>query len=297
MYAAACPQLLDDYKLYPDSIALIVKQMILDGAQQVSTLFNKTVSNGTLNLYRSIRNLEEYNCEDCNFSVSVNVTQPTCSDSCNGIAVVTVSGPDDSTQNTFTDLCPGFYSFDYTDTLTACTRTVNFTIVKPDSIVISSIQTVPVVQGDAGNIVVNASAGNYTLQYSLDSINYLSSHVIIVDSDGNYTVYVKSESGCVASQNVILTSVPDELVIGNDLSIYPNPASNQLNISLTLSNSAATRFTFFDMPGNIVLDETKQVPSGMHHAFVDVSSFADGVYILRVSAGNSSLFRKVIISH
>lgn len=297
MFAAACPQMLSDYKARPDSIALVVKNMILQGAQQVSTLYNVTSANGRLNLYRSIKNLDEYNCESCNYTISVNVTQPTCSDSCNGIAVVSINGPDGNSQQTTTNLCPGFYTFQYSDPVSSCMRTANFSIVKPDSIVISSIQTIGEVAGDAGNIIVNASAGNYNLLYATDTNNYQSASTLVVHSDGNYTVYVKSESGCVVSQNVSVTAIADNLFTGNEISVYPNPAGDLLNIALTLSANAGTRFTFFDMPGNIVLDETKQIPAGMHHALADISSFADGIYLLRVSAGSSSAYKKVVVSH
>jgi subtilisin family serine protease len=62
MWSAACPKMLDDYKLYPDSIAMIMKGYLLDGVDTLSALAGKTVSGGRLNLYKALSNVLMYNC-------------------------------------------------------------------------------------------------------------------------------------------------------------------------------------------------------------------------------------------
>ncbi len=54
LVAAAPPALLTAYKMYPDSIALIFKQKILEGVDPKPSLQNITVSGGRLNIYNSI---------------------------------------------------------------------------------------------------------------------------------------------------------------------------------------------------------------------------------------------------
>jgi subtilisin family serine protease len=54
LVAAAPPALLNAYKMYPDSIALIFKQKILEGVDPKPSLLNITVSGGRLNIYNSV---------------------------------------------------------------------------------------------------------------------------------------------------------------------------------------------------------------------------------------------------
>ncbi len=63
IYASSCQKIIEDAMLYPDSMALLVKKFILDGTDTLSDLNGRTVSNGRLNLYKSLLNAENYS--DC----------------------------------------------------------------------------------------------------------------------------------------------------------------------------------------------------------------------------------------
>ncbi|HWB63343.1 MAG TPA: S8 family serine peptidase, partial [Chitinophagales bacterium] len=237
LYAAACPKLINDYKSYSDSISLWVKNMLLSNVTRLSGLYNKTVTGGKLNLYHAINNVGQYNCSDCNYGVSLSYTQPTCSYTCNGSAKITVTGNSyylynwsngTSGTDSIANLCPGYYSVTVTDTLNDCQQIRDFSMYKPDSLILSSITTIPVIPGDSGNIIVSAHEGNYILGYSLDSVNYQTGSTLIISSNGNYTVYVKSETGCQVQQNVTVTGI-ENIVFDNDWKLYPNPANDALN--------------------------------------------------------------------
>jgi hypothetical protein len=58
--SAACPQLLQDYKNYPDSIALLFKDFMLDNVDPNADLLNKTVTAGRLNVYNSLVAISNY---------------------------------------------------------------------------------------------------------------------------------------------------------------------------------------------------------------------------------------------
>lgn len=57
LYAAACPQLLFTYQSKPDSLALLMKQSILNGVDIIDSLNGITVTGGRLNSFTSIQNL------------------------------------------------------------------------------------------------------------------------------------------------------------------------------------------------------------------------------------------------
>ena len=60
MISAACPNLLADYKNYPDSIALLFKQFMLDNVDTIASLQGKTVTNGRLNIHKSLVAINNY---------------------------------------------------------------------------------------------------------------------------------------------------------------------------------------------------------------------------------------------
>jgi subtilisin family serine protease len=57
MISAASPQQIAEYKLKPDSMALVFKQMLLCGVDVKSDLTGKTVTGGRLNLYNAVLNV------------------------------------------------------------------------------------------------------------------------------------------------------------------------------------------------------------------------------------------------
>jgi len=58
--SAGCPAFINDYKMYPDSFAAIVRDMILDSVDVLSSLNGLCVTGGRLNIYRSVLAMENY---------------------------------------------------------------------------------------------------------------------------------------------------------------------------------------------------------------------------------------------
>ncbi|MFQ6007983.1 MAG: S8 family serine peptidase, partial [Candidatus Zixiibacteriota bacterium] len=62
LYAAACPALIQQYRTDPATVALIMKQYILDGTDPIPSLQGITVSGGRLNIYNSLQLVENHPC-------------------------------------------------------------------------------------------------------------------------------------------------------------------------------------------------------------------------------------------
>ncbi len=62
LYSAPCPQLIADAKLFPDSVALLMKQFIFDGVDANASLQGITVTGGRLNTYNALLEALSYNC-------------------------------------------------------------------------------------------------------------------------------------------------------------------------------------------------------------------------------------------
>ncbi|MEW6467564.1 MAG: S8 family serine peptidase [Bacteroidota bacterium] len=62
MWAAACQQMIDDYRLYPDSLAEVMKDYLLTGTDPLTNLSGMCVTGGRLNLNGALLNVLSYNC-------------------------------------------------------------------------------------------------------------------------------------------------------------------------------------------------------------------------------------------
>ncbi len=62
LYAAACPQFMEDYRNDPAAMALLVRQYLLDGVTPIADLALRSVSGGRLNIYNSMVSLLDGYC-------------------------------------------------------------------------------------------------------------------------------------------------------------------------------------------------------------------------------------------
>ncbi len=303
MYAAACKALIDAYHEYPDSIALLVKEYLLDAAEWNSSLNNLTVTNGRLNLFRAISNLKRFNCDSCNFNIAIDKVPITCKGSSNGaMAVIVDSGfiyDYDilwSTGNTSPEclsMQPGFYTVSVRDTATNCRRYMTAEVHNPDTITINAINIIAATDSTPGNISINASAGNEHLLYSLDGSNYQQSAIFSVPVNGTYTVYIKNSSGCIVQQSVLVSGY-EELAVGPDccreqLAVYPNPADEMFTVYSLQFTLKQTPLEVYDAIGQEIYST---VPATQNWK-LETGNWQSGVYFLRF--GNTT--KKLTIVH
>jgi hypothetical protein len=75
----------------------------------------------------------------------------------------------------------------------------------------------------------------------------------------------------------------------SNISIYPNPTHDLLNIDCQITTSLPLKITILDLDGSIVSNvSTGKINAGMYNAKADVSNLANGVYILRFVSENES---------
>lgn len=71
MYAVACSQLMIDYKNDPDGIALMIKDSLLGAVDPIAALSGITVTGGRLNVYKSVRSIQNHYFNDTCPGVSI----------------------------------------------------------------------------------------------------------------------------------------------------------------------------------------------------------------------------------
>ena len=75
-----------------------------------------------------------------------------------------------------------------------------------------------------------------------------------------------------------------------DISMFPNPASSQINLLIPFSHSI---ISVNDMNGRSVLENS----IGTNHPAIDISHWADGIYLVRCLSDGKMASRKLVVSH
>ena len=81
-----------------------------------------------------------------------------------------------------------------------------------------------------------------------------------------------------------------------NLTVFPNPFSQNLNIELDLLNSESISIQLFDVNGHLVntFFENKLLAQGKHHLKWNQQRVSPGVYFLRLNNGYKVDYKKVI---
>ncbi|MES2513648.1 MAG: glycosyl hydrolase family 18 protein [Bacteroidota bacterium] len=85
--------------------------------------------------------------------------------------------------------------------------------------------------------------------------------------------------------------------IFNDLSVYPNPASQIATISLISSSEEQINYTLFDAQGKLADEKIVDVHSGINTLTVDVEQLhlSKGIYFIRLISKGKEITRKLIV--
>jgi hypothetical protein len=212
--------------------------------------------NGTGNFFISATGNQTFTVTDANgcqvqqsanftnasgLSMTSELTQPTCTDTCSGIFVPTVSSSGTFTDslvnnetgetvNGFSSLCPGNYTYHVVDN-NGCELTYSFDILSPQAPVVSLVAINPSNGGSNGSIDISVSGGiaPYTFEWSDGSDAEDLSGV----PAGTYSVTVTDSNACsTVLENLVIWDVFD--VAENsafELSMYPNPFKQHFRLT------------------------------------------------------------------
>ncbi len=115
-----------------------------------------------------------------------------------------------------------------------------------------------------------------------------------VDKNGIYFVTVSDKNGCFAT-NVfevrIVVSVPS--CTSATLNTFPNPVSDYFILEMSNLSSTGTSIELINLEGKTVYSEHFMVQTISKR--IDVSSLPAGVYLLKISSGNISRIKKIVV--
>lgn len=114
-----------------------------------------------------------------------------------------------------------------------------------------------------------------------------------IDNDGNYKYYSKT-----TEINFVTTGV-QEKQIPNDFSLkqnYPNPFNPSTSIQYAVSSTQLVTLKVYDVLGNEVASLVNEFKSpGNYEVKFNASNFSTGVYFYKLSAGNFTAVKKLVL--
>ena len=177
----------------------------------------------------------------------------------------------------FSGLPPGTYNITITDAGGFTTDT-SLTVLAPEPIVVSA-------SNQADTILVSASGGTFSYEYSLDGINWQASPAFPGLPDGNYTAFARDIKLCTDSTEFVLNTVKTfDLETSWGLFISPNPGKGLFQLRMQHA-PAVLKGDIFDMTGRLLHHMDYTPGQGVFTVPIDLQYFPQGMYILRLTDG------------
>jgi hypothetical protein len=84
---------------------------------------------------------------------------------------------------------------------------------------------------------------------------------------------------------------PEEM----NLTVYPNPTSGIVNLSLSGFSGKKTSLSIVNVIGTVIYHETLQHVDGRYNKTIDLSKSAHGLYYVKLEAEDYNEIRKIIL--
>lgn len=153
----------------------------------------------------------------------------------------------------------------------------------------------------SGNVVTFTNTSTGASSYSWDFGDQSSSsaatpsHAYV--GNGVYTVTLTAINGnCTdeVSFDVTISVGVDELTGLSNVAIYPNPASDVINIDFVNNQNQAVELTLVDQFGRIV-SNLNENNTGFIHSVINANNLTSGVYFLNFTVGGYTKSEKIVI--
>lgn len=130
-----------------------------------------------------------------------------------------------------------------------------------------------------------AGNSNSTIDYQFEDVTTLRFvgyyRLTQVDIDGKQKVYDPIYTNCLKSEN--------------EVEIYPNPAQDDLTISLSTKESAKVQIEFVNANGFMVSSESHDAYAGVNHFKHNVEQLLSGIYYVKIVANDIVTIKKLIV--
>lgn len=205
------------------------------------------------------------------------------------------TGPNGFTSSSasISGLAAGVYTVEITDANNA-TFTQSVTISEPSNIKASSVSIINDSNSQgAGAINLVADGGTGTLAY-LWSNGATTANITNLIA-GSYTCVITDDNGCTKSFGPFTVedvSGIDETKYVQNFSVYPNPATNLINLEIAFVKSANVEVTLNNSLGNKVF--AKQYNGDINDQ-LEITGLTSGFYFVIITGENFNISRRVVV--
>jgi hypothetical protein len=141
------------------------------------------------------------------------------------------------------------------------------------------------IQWEAITSIEAAGNSNSKIDYQFEDVTTLRFvgyyRLTQVDIDGKQKVYDPIYTNCLKSEN--------------EVELYPNPAQDDLTISLSTKESAKVQIEFVNANGFMVISESHDAYAGVNHFKHNVEQLLSGIYYVKIVANDIVTIKKLIV--
>lgn len=178
------------------------------------------------------------------------------------------------------------------------------TSVSASSSTIYSIETNPAEVDAYGTLILPSGTFYNALRLKIVEYNYVTYywmvpgiHFPVLNAHiqtpvGSSTIPASSEFYYTTAWPTNISNVQNTL----PFSVFPNPAADELNVSLKTSNTATTALTLTDATGRIVYT-LNAIPPTENKFSINTANLPTGIYILKVISGDAQATQKFTVIH
>lgn len=139
--------------------------------------------------------------------------------------------------------------------------------------------------GQPANII------NHTIENSVE--NFYNTNVIAWIQAADKTVY----QACNLT-SLTPNSTEDFSATVRSIDVYPNPATNFINVSMELKNSDEIMATMIDLNGHVIESKSVKMDAGKNSIQFNTSNLAAGTYhVMLFDSKNNSSVHKIVVNH
>ena len=111
-------------------------------------------------------------------------------------------------------------------------------------------------------------------------------------------VGIKRFNNCSSpSLKVRLPSIEESIVSGDKVTIFPNPAKNEVTLEFSSEERTNGQLFVTSLLGSVVLEEEINIGMGENTIPISVSSLAPGLYICRIKYGATTVETKLVVEN
>ena len=132
---------------------------------------------------------------------------------------------------------------------------------------------------------------NVTSQYFVKDFRYK----FKFENDGGNNFYLDDINIYLGGPSDVLVGLEESYMVSNEISLFPNPTEDVLNVMFELQTVQPIKLTVYDLAGSVVKVIDVMGASGSNLVVLGTDEIASGTYLLEMSHGSISTVKRFVV--